>query len=424
MNKREYIYKLIKDPDRETLRSELKSYKLLKNNDALEKIAKQVIGFANRIGGYLIIGADNDGNLEGKGKFNFDEEKGRINNYLHDKISPIIDFNIEYFEYEDGDILVITVSPFKDIPHAIIQRKNSHIKWRQYYYRTSSGIKLMTDKQLQYMFQSKSLDFSYPFSIIVHYNNEFNINYNIDVPKSLLRGYGYIMADLPIQIKQKILDNEKNIPIFFLEITPYLVLRSIAWSFQTSWNVEIEKSNKAIYDRMVPLENYNSKRISINKLPNLDSTCYLSTLGLDLVSCLEKSSFPEFFVPAELEFLIQNDYSKKVSLTLSHPDFELKLNFHKSTGGLYLVQDEPQFAYRYDELMNLNFQEIKGDLQARFNFPETDFKTFDDFIRYSKNIKQIIKEEWSHEHFLSTQPNKAQYQALKKLDEISSKLDK
>ncbi len=127
MNKREYIYKLIKDPDRETLRSELKSHKLLENNDVLEKVARQVIAFANRIGGYLIIGADNDGNLEGKGKFNFYEEKGRINNYLYDKISPTVDFTIEYFEYEDGDILVITVSPFKDIPHAIIQGKHPHI---------------------------------------------------------------------------------------------------------------------------------------------------------------------------------------------------------------------------------------------------------------------------------------------------------
>ena len=424
MNKREYIYKLIKDPDRETLRSELKSHKLLENNDVLEKVARQVIAFANRIGGYLIIGADNDGNLEGKGKFNFYEEKGRINNYLYDKISPTVDFTIEYFEYEDGDILVITVSPFKDIPHAIIQGKHPHITWRQYYYRTSYGINLVSDKQLQYLFQSKSLDFSYLFSIIVHYDEGFNINYSIDVPESLLRGYGPFMANLPIQIKQKILNNEKDIPIFFLEITPYLLLQNIAWSFQMSWNVTIEKSNKRIYDRIIPLENYNSKKISIGNLPNLDSTFYLSTLGLDLVSYLEKISFPEFFVPAELAYGDKTLGGPIVSLILSHPDFELKLNFLKSTGGLYLVQNEPQFAYRYEQLMNLNFQEIKGELQAGFKFPETDFHAFDDFIRYTKNIKQLLQEEWSHEHFLSTQPNKAQYQTLKKLDDIYSRLDK
>ena len=130
IDKKDYIYRLIKNSDRETLRSELKSYKLLQKNHGLQKIAKEVIAFANRIGGYLIIGADNKGNLEGKEKFDFDIEKGRIDEYFYYKISPRVEFNTEYFEYKEGDILAITVSPSKDIPHAIIQGTHPNIKWR------------------------------------------------------------------------------------------------------------------------------------------------------------------------------------------------------------------------------------------------------------------------------------------------------
>ncbi len=209
----------------------------------------------------------------------------------------------------------------------------------------------------------------------IYHNEDLNVSYDIEVPNSLSEGYGVFLANLPDEIKQIIKNNEKKFHNLFLEITPYLILRKFAYLFQTSWNVEIEKTNKKIKDRIKFLENYNSKKISVHEIPKLDSNSYLNTLGLDIILYLDRISFPNLFIPAELRISIQYEYGIKISLILSHPEFELKMDFLSATSGLYLVQNEPQFTYKLKEFLNLNFQEIKCDLQAKFIFPESDFNT-------------------------------------------------
>ena len=62
------IHNLLENSEIENLKYELKSSKILKNDDWKEKLAKEIIVFANRVGGKVIIGLQDDGTFDGKAK--------------------------------------------------------------------------------------------------------------------------------------------------------------------------------------------------------------------------------------------------------------------------------------------------------------------------------------------------------------------
>ena len=116
----EEIKILLEKSEFESLLYELKSSKILEQNDWKGKIAKEIVALANQNGGKLIIGLQDDGTFDGKADYDVDKLKGDIDNIIHDKISPIINYNFEFLECEGGDLSVISVEKKKDIPHAYI----------------------------------------------------------------------------------------------------------------------------------------------------------------------------------------------------------------------------------------------------------------------------------------------------------------
>ncbi len=100
---------------------------------------------------------------------------------------------IDYFEYANGDILVISVSKYKDIPYSIVKNNRVHISWRQYYYRTSHGKRLISDQLLKYLFLNEEIDFNHYIRIIIIYNEDLRIRSKISSTESKLftiEGFG------------------------------------------------------------------------------------------------------------------------------------------------------------------------------------------------------------------------------------------
>ena len=152
----EEIQKILENPELETLTFELKSSEILKTNGWKDKFAKEFVAFANKIGGKLIIGIKNDGTFNGKIDYDIDKLKGDINNILKDKISPIIDYRFEFIQCKLGDISIINIKRKKSIPHAYIAKRKSHeIINRAYYIRTPYGIQLVTNEELDDLFNRK-----------------------------------------------------------------------------------------------------------------------------------------------------------------------------------------------------------------------------------------------------------------------------
>lgn len=160
----EEIQELLEKSEIENFKYELKSSRILKNDNWKDKLAKEFVAFANRTGGKVIIGLQDEGTFDGEADYDINALKGDIDNIIHNKISPIINYNFEFLKCEGGDLSIITIEKKKDIPYAyIVKREGAEIKSRIYYIRTPHGKRLVSDSQLEYLFsEKKSIKIQWP----------------------------------------------------------------------------------------------------------------------------------------------------------------------------------------------------------------------------------------------------------------------
>lgn len=81
------------------------------------KIAKEIIAFANSKGGRIIFGVKDSGKICGvlSEKEIFELVKKTFKEY----ITPEINYNLEYFEFEDRELVVLNIPESKNKPHRI-----------------------------------------------------------------------------------------------------------------------------------------------------------------------------------------------------------------------------------------------------------------------------------------------------------------
>jgi predicted HTH transcriptional regulator len=88
-----------------------------------EKIAKEMMAFANTSGGYLLFGVDDSKRIAGVAS-----EKGEtelIQMAVRDFCEPIVDFEIMYFDIEGKEVVVVFVPESGRKPHRIQDYKNT-----------------------------------------------------------------------------------------------------------------------------------------------------------------------------------------------------------------------------------------------------------------------------------------------------------
>ncbi|MDQ1280123.1 MAG: hypothetical protein QG670_1385 [Thermoproteota archaeon] len=61
-------------------------------------------------------------------------------------------FSTDFVTSKKGEILVITVEKRKEIPHALVNRSEQHIKSRTYYIREKNRKMLVDDQLLKVLF--------------------------------------------------------------------------------------------------------------------------------------------------------------------------------------------------------------------------------------------------------------------------------
>ena len=89
---------------------------------SFEKIAKEMIAFANTRGGYILIGVDDDKSIYGVESEKSDIEL--VKESAEKYCVPPIDYNIATVEIEPKDLLIIEISESKTKPHRIQDYKN------------------------------------------------------------------------------------------------------------------------------------------------------------------------------------------------------------------------------------------------------------------------------------------------------------
>ena len=154
--------------DNEDLWFELKESKKYSNvSDIKKNLLKLIVAFANREGGYLVIGIKDNGQPEGLNIFEnykegtksgIDKFKELIGNTCKDLISPIINIDIQYYRNEaDGyEFVAIKIPMRSNMPHAVIKRSEVNVESRKYYIKTSHGCNMVTDTQLEWLFNGNN----------------------------------------------------------------------------------------------------------------------------------------------------------------------------------------------------------------------------------------------------------------------------
>jgi len=293
----EELRNIVNNPDEENLKIEFKNSNILNTNEGKKKLAIEIVAFVNKYGGRLILGINDDRTFEGKNVFDVDTDKGKITGIIRDRISPILNCEVEFLPCTEGDVIIINIPKRKDIPHAVVKKSDGKIINREYYIRTSHGIRDVSDKELQYLFKEESINFSYPFKIVINYLRDSLTIPPLGIERPIcVQGYYLpLIEKLPKEIIKSIKKEFDNKFRFFMEITPYLLLSSFSDYFIYSWLIKIQRHNGQRRSSAISI-NVPKKRILIKELPDPSNNSLLSSLSIDIKKIFEKMSFPHFFV--------------------------------------------------------------------------------------------------------------------------------
>lgn len=242
------IIKIASQKEKETIDTELKSIRALDpfDGEQQKKIGYEIIAFANRQGGKIIFGINDNGQPDEKLHVNVDEIKSKLHNLCFNSISPVIECPTQFIDEPEGQFFIIYVPKRKGIPHAYTpNRSGSEINSRIYYIRTSHGKRLVSDGQLEWLFLNQNDP---------NYNHSFRVGFEFDKNMYLLNGIVSIgnysilhYRDLLNEAdKNDILKDSKKFNLFVGELMPYLILDILSDYFKESWYIGITQG----FDRM------------------------------------------------------------------------------------------------------------------------------------------------------------------------------
>ena len=417
------INEILRNHDAENIKIEYKRRKLLYSKQGQEKLCFAIVALANRYGGKLILGINDDVTFEGKDIFNVDSDKGTITNIIHNHISPTIEYDMEFLSCKKGDILVINILKRKGIPHAYINGRNgSDIKERIYYIRTSHGKRLVSDGQLQWLFEHQNdPDFDYSFRTVINYHKDslqIPPPYHIDQPRST-SDFGFLISKIAKSDVDMLKKDWDTIQSFFIEIAPYVLIHLFSWHFMNSWLVETSRYEGLALTRIVP-SMANSKKILPRELPKTQTNSLIGSLSTNFSLAFSLMGVQEFYVPENTELQIHLDGGRKSVLSLKNKDFSIDISFTKFMAGIGLHRTHPRKEAFQDKDREL-FQHIEMNCtySASFNYPEKDIELFNEYYHYANSIKDLLENDFNYDNFIKTLPNSILYTINNKLDNIS-----
>ncbi|WP_333593663.1 ATP-binding protein [Anaerospora hongkongensis] len=386
-------------------------------NQGLEKLAEGIVAFANRYGGNIYIGINDDGTFEGKKDFDFDQVKGRIIDYSRSKISPIIDLDIEFLEHDEGDVVLIKIPKRKGIPHAVISKDQYNIKSRNYYIRTAHGKRPVTDQQLEWLFKSPNdPDFLYQGYLAITFTRS-----NLGIPANIEQPYGYrsyasFIDSLTEKNKELLIDN-RCFMRFIMEITPYVFLDNLSEKFFASWLIEQTRYVGISFSQ--PKGEVTVNQLFINDIPKPPIDSLLNDIEFNL-NIGNSIGLTGLCIPQNAIIEIAVSSPDKSSIIIKHEDFKFKFEFERPSWLAGIANGHPARLSRDQEKMYAKYQSISMfvNFEATFRFPDEDTSNFKEYYSYALTLKNILMDEWSFDSFLNKLPFK------NKIYEIDNKLDK
>jgi len=423
------IMRIAQCKEKETISTELKSLRKIIPFDEDQKrdIAYEIIAFANRQGGKIIFGINENGQPDERHEIDIDKIKSKLHNLCFHSISPVIECSTQFIDEPEGQFFIIYVPKRKGLPCAYVpNRSGSEINGRIYYIRTSHGKKLVSDSQLEWLFLNQNDP---------NYNHSFRIAFEFDKQLNFIDGivpwgnYSFLPFRelLNPNDKSAIKAESKKFILLMNELLPYLILSSLSNYFKDSWHIgiseEFDRMNSGPMITSVPIP---STPVYIHEIPILGSS-FVNKLSWNFKQIL-KELFPrKFHIPENTEIIIthKND-GNAASITLSNQAFEMEILTGMLSGGVGLHQNN--FSHEilsdrypsYYELSSSKFLylDTAGYLNAKFNYPEYDMNGFNEYLNYYNSLKKLLDYNWNFEVARNKHPVKEILVVNDKLDEI------
>jgi hypothetical protein len=403
------IQKIINSTEKEKANVELKSFlKIVPCNDESRKdIAAEIAAFANRNGGTIIFGINNDGSFDDLPELNIDKAKETLHHISYNNISPVVDCNTKVIEEGRNIFIILYVPKRKGIPHAYIEKRTNHeIKSRTYYIRTSHGKRLVSDGQLQWLFfNQEEPDYEYQFRVAFEFYKSFELTGSI-VPWGNYEICN--LRDLLTEPDKSAILNDSNKFISFLNgLMPYMILGSLAEYFKDSWHIGVNKG----FDRL-------SSGAMITDFPIDTTACFMHetpvegdsfvhNLSWDFTQILKELYPGKMHLPVNTSIIINYaDKRTASSIHLKNRDFKIEILTGMLSGGAglhqkgvlhHLLTERYSTEEQQASLGKFLHYDAAGYLTAQFNYPEYDMNDFEKYLTYYHNLKTLLGYNWDYD---------------------------
>lgn len=319
------------------------------------------------------------------------------------------------------------------MPHAFIEKRSGpELSSRIYYIRTSHGKKLVSDGQLQWLFQHPDEP---------KYNYDFRIGFEFDRQMQLFGGvvpwgnyeFTFFRELLTPDDKIAIL-KESKFTTLMNGLMPYLLLKSVANFFKDSWHIGISKG----FDRMssgaritsTPLP---SNSIYVHDIP-VHGKSFVHDLSWDFQGIVRDLVPDKIHMPpcTSIEIYYPSEKTSS-SIIIKNEAFKIELMTGMLSGGVGLHQkgvlhnllfERYSVEVQQNSLAQYLHYDAAGHLSASFNYPEYDMYEFDNYLGYYNSIKELLDYHWNYDSKRKEYPSKEIVVIDDKLNELLELLRK
>lgn len=426
-----------KSEDNEDLYFELKESRKYINESGdftLDSLLEQIVAFANRDGGRLIIGIKDDGSSEGKKIFErcnlqephkaFDKFKGAINNICTARISPIINLAIKYHEIDEYEFIEIVVAKHSLMPHAVVRKTASgQIVSRKYYIRTSHSRESVSDTQLEWLFNNSNSK-----------EEKLNLTLNITTDKyltgipTITKSYEDLLILQPraVNILQEYIialsdDTKKHCMSKKIEYRKNILSEILIYSILQSYNfgknkVEITKDTSFLPSPPEKFLINNAFERSANSIFSNPSR------SLDLPGCKISISWKENI-----------DSPNYIYATISNLYIEIELRLFYLTYVSGLSYQNPYYAILLENNMEIRktaherYESYTFRLESKITrlFPEVMTQDYYASFNFAKKFNKKLTKNWDINYFMKNYPHTNRLYSIEyKLDKLIKQIEK
>ena len=373
------------------------------SRDHAKDLAAGLVSLANRDGGYLIVGVDDEthkieaGGFEGK-----DTLAGQIADVGSGLCSPPIKIIHNFLPCSEGETLILEVARRGQIPHAVKKGEA-----RTYYIRNNQGKQLVTDTELQEMFLNadfpalrKSFGFVYFYErsslLEPHFEDILPSRPDDVVFQRLIPEIGRPGKEEPDKIRQMV-----------AQVFPYAVLSAIDKGLSAGWGRHIRPAGMGV---TVELGEEPSKVFTSKDIPQPPENSLFAKVVADLADVALLIVFFELVLPSETELIIEYPSPATSSLILrAEGVYQIRIDYSGSAWGVGLPYGHPSALRIHPTVLRADdpFAWTPGhvDMEFQMEFGNLGLRTRGDYYAWAKRLFEVIESRLSWAKFIERSPD-------------------